>query len=93
MKNSCPTLVPDLPAPTSLGLPVSALSSSLAPFPFSGSNGALPSVGGLDLSLGAAGVRYPASCGHCIGQFNGKKCLSTWRKNFVLSMSVSTQQN
>ena len=40
--------------------PAVASSSSLAPFLLAGSDGALPAVGGLDLSLGAAGERYPA---------------------------------
>lgn len=68
-------VVPDRPVPISLGLPVSATavlisstltpaaasSSSLEPFPLSGSDGALPAMGGLDLSPGAAGVCYPAT--------------------------------
>jgi hypothetical protein len=83
MKNNFAALVPNLPVPSLLGLPVSAtavltltvtLSLSLAPFPISGSDGALPAVGGLDLSLGAAGVCYPASCGPVKGSTNCVSC-------------------
>jgi hypothetical protein len=74
MKNSFAGLVPDLPASSSLGLPVSATaaltpavltrtgasSSSLPPFPLSESDGSLPAVGGLDLLPGAGGVHSPS---------------------------------
>ena len=74
LRNSFVALVPDLPAPSSLGLllsakvvltpttlPPAAASSSSSDSFLSGSEGALPAVGGLDLSPGAEGVCYPAS--------------------------------
>ena len=84
IRNIFAALVHDLPAPSLLGYPVSATavltpttltpaaasSSSSAPFPLSGSDRALPAVGGLHLSPGATCIHYPASPGSMKGSMN-----------------------
>ena len=50
--------------------PAASSSSSSAPFPLSGSDGALPAVGGLDLALRAVGLLYLASRGPVKGSMN-----------------------